>query len=576
VKSRTARFSLFIKERLKELRFLFRRFSKREQITAYVLLALMLISGGYAARALSTRYSTEMPRQGGSLKEGIVGRPGFANPLLAAGSADHDIVALVYSGLYRIGENGLVVPDLAEKTEISDDGLTYTVTLKKNLTWHDGTAFTARDVLFTITLVKDRAYKSPLRANWEGVSVSVPDDGHIVFVLRKPYAPFLQNLTLGIIPKHIWEGKSPENFPIDATVITPIGTGPFRVKQIVRNQTTGVPERLELASFDNFALGRPFLKTITLSFYPNEEALLSAYEKKEVDSFGPLSKESAETLEGKSVHEVDFPLLRVFAIFLNQSEAPVLLDKNVRAALAQSAPRQKIIDQVLAGKGSPLSGPLAPGMLGYVQTPTGTSTEPSLLLQSAGWTLENGVLVKRAAKKTERLSFSIATANVPELIAAASLVKEAWQAFGAEVEVKLFELGDFEQNVIRSRDYDALFFGLQTKGDPDPYAFWHSSERLDPGLNVALYTNKTVDSILEKSRGTKDPTERATQYQNFSTELAKDNPAIFLYAPYYRYVAPRNIKGITPLGISDGSDRFSNVYTWYRYTERVWNIFIKK
>lgn len=572
--SRTSRFSFFVKERFSEIRFLFRRFTKKEQIIAYSLILVMIISGLYASRTISSRFSTLIPRNGGLVREGIVGRPGFANPLLAAGSADRDIVSLVYSGLYREDGNGTMIPDLAEKTDVSDNGLIYTVTLKKDLVWHDGIPLTANDILFTITLIKDRAYKSPLRANWEGVSVSVTDDQHVVFTLSKPYSPFLQNLAIGIIPKHIWEGKSPENFPIDATVITPIGTGPFRVKQIVRNQTTGVPERLELAAFSDFALGRPYLNKITLYFYPNEEDLISAYQKNSIDSFGPLDTEVTKILGEKEV-EIDFPLLRTFAIFLNQSEAPILLDKNVRAALVASAPREKIINDVLDSKGIPITGPLSLGMLGYNSDKAASTTNPETILTASGWVKEDGIFVRHSAKKTERLSFSIATANVPELVLAANIVKDAWQALGIEVEIKLFDLGDFEQNVIRGRDYDALFFGLQTKADPDPFVYWHSSQRLDPGYNVALYTNKTVDEILEKARETQDKKARAEIYQNFSEQLKKDNPAIFLYAPFYRYLAPKNIEGITPIGIGDGSERFSSVYKWYRYTERVWNIFLK-
>jgi peptide/nickel transport system substrate-binding protein len=184
-----------------------------------------------------------------------------------------------------------------------------------------------------------------------------------------------------------------------------------------------------------------------------------------------------------------------------------------------------------------------------------------------------GIFEKKKGTGVEKLSFTLATANVPDLIAAANILKESWKKVGIAVDLKLFESGDLTENVIRTREYDAVLFGLRNGRDPDPYPFWHSSQRLDPGLNISLYANKEADVLLEEARTTTDTGERIKLYQRFSQLIEKDVPAIFLYAPTYRYYAP-HVSGLNVSAATTPSDRFNHVYNWYRYTERVWNIFL--
>src|SRR4029079_11032839 len=126
--------------------------------------------------------------------------------------------------------------------------------------------------------------------------------------------------------------------------------------------------------------------------------------------------------------------------------------------------------------------------------------------------------------KTQALQFTLATANVPELRSAAQYLKNVWSAMGAQVSVQVYDQGDLSQNVIRPRKYDALLFGEVVGRELDLFAFWHSSQRNDPGLNIALYANKDADTILEQLRATRSETDRATLYKKFESELAADVP----------------------------------------------------
>jgi peptide/nickel transport system substrate-binding protein len=185
-----------------------------------------------------------------------------------------------------------------------------------------------------------------------------------------------------------------------------------------------------------------------------------------------------------------------------------------------------------------------------------------------------GVLEKKVTTKktttTTTLAFSIYTSNAPELAEVAKLLKQQWEALGVSVTVRVFEAGDLNDNFIRPRKYDALLFGEVLGRNPDLFPFWHSSQRLDPGLNIAMYTNIKADKLLEDARATSDPVQQSTKYQLFQTEIAKDHPAVFLYSPYYLYVLPPSIKGTKFFTITTPSDRFDSVYLWYRYTDRLW------
>jgi peptide/nickel transport system substrate-binding protein len=168
----------------------------------------------------------------------------------------------------------------------------------------------------------------------------------------------------------------------------------------------------------------------------------------------------------------------------------------------------------------------------------------------------------------------LSTADSPELKHAATLVANVWKALGADVTVKFYEIGDLNLNVIRPRKYDALFFGEIVGRDPDLFSFWHSSQRNDPGLNIALYTNIKVDKYLEQVRKTYDPAEKEKIYGQILAEIKNDAPAVFLYSPQFLYIIASNIKGAAVTSIVTHSERFSQIYKWFIDTDHIWKMFL--
>jgi peptide/nickel transport system substrate-binding protein len=569
----------------------YRAFSSTGRALFLFFSVLLIISAAALVYLLNASLLVTVPARGGTLSEGIIGSPRFINPVLAISDADRDAVSLVYSGLLKATPDGNYVSDLAQDYVVSDDGKTYTFTLRPHVTFHDGTPVTADDVVFTVMKAQDPALKSPLRANWDGVTVEKVDERTLRFTLKQLYAPFIANLTIGILPKHLWQNVSTEEFPFSELNTSPVGSGPYKVTSISRT-ASGIPSSYELQGFSAYALGEPYLSHLTLRLYQSESALMAGLEAGDIESASGISPEALTPISGSRIERS--PLNRVFGVFFNQNQSEILRDKDVRQALGDSIDRQILVDQVLGGFGTPLLDPIPRGILPRVAS-TATSTIPSSASQgpdtnlalaaqarllTKGWSLgSNQVLTKTTGKgkdaKTVTLSFSLSTGNVPELRAAAEYLREQWSTMGVSVDVKIFDQGDLSQNVIRPRKYDALLFGEVVGREFDLYAFWHSSQRNDPGLNVALYANATADKILEQLRSTGSDQERADLYGKFRAELNRDIPALFLYTPDFVYTVPKDLKGLDLGFIGTPSDRFLSITQWHRETDYVWPFFAK-
>ena len=566
-----------------QINSVFLAFSKKEKIVFVTLLFVLLFSTLAILQGINKYFMVTIPSRGGSLSIGVVGIPRFINPILANSLADQDLVSLIYSGLLRKNEDGVLIPDLAEKYEISKDNLSYTFTLKDNLYFQDGTPITALDVLFTINKAKDLTIKSPRKVDWDGVNIEKVDEKTIKFTLKQPYASFLENMTLGIMPAHIWDNSVME---LNDANIDPIGSGPYMINAISK-QSSGIIDSYELVPFKKFVLGEPYIKNVNLYFYKNEDDLTNALINNSIDQISSITPLDAENLKERNFQIESFVLPRIFGLFFNQNQNQIFTDKIVLNAINQAIDKNKIVKDVLLGYGNVIDGPIPLNMTEYHKSDITDDTTRGDMLQKVqndlskdGWKtgtdgfLEKTSVVKKK-KTTTELEFSISTSNVEELTQTAELIKEDLAAIGIKVDIKTFEIGNLNQNVIRPRKYDALLFGELINNESDLFAFWHSSQRKDPGLNVAMYTNAKVDKILEDAAVTVDAQSRIDKYTQFSAEIEKDMPAVFLYSPDFIYTVSKNLKNFKVDNIISPEDRYLNAYSWYTETDNVWKIFAR-
>lgn len=550
-------------------------FNFRERVVLFVIVVIAASSLlGFLWQANSYAL-TEVPASGGILTEGILGTPRFINPILAISDADRDLSSLIYSGLLRVNSDGGLENDLAEKYEISGDGRIYTFTIKEDAFWHDGEPVTADDVIFTIEKTNDPGIKSPRRANWEGVETRKLGTKKIEFILKQPYGSFLENAAMGIIPKHRWQAFDSESFPFSPLNTKPVGSGLYQVYKI-KEDGNGIPVYYELRPFDKAAAIKPKV-SLRVYFYNKSDDLVSDYQAGKIDGLSVLSPEKADELKINGARVETAPLPRVFGVFFNQSLAPIFTHKEVRQALNMAAPKKKIVAEILHGYGEIIDGPFPPGSLGYekdekiISDNTAAAAE---LLEKEGWKLsEDGVRIRKTKTGVETLSFTMDTSNVPELKAVTELLKSEWGKIGVLIKTKYYDEDELKNIVIRPRKYEALLFGEVMGRNPDPFSFWHSSQRLDPGLNIAMYTNAAVDRLLSEARALSDRNARLEKFNQFKDEITADRPAVFLYSPSFIYAVPEQLKGLSLPPVIIPSDRFSNVNQWHLKTDKVWKIF---
>lgn len=545
------------------------------------LLAIIIIALIWTLLAANQVVSIPGVSAGGDLTEGILGTPRFANPILALTRADQDVTALVYSGLMKINPDGDLVPDVAESVIVSEDGATYTINLRNDVFFHDGVQLTANDVLFTINLAQNADLKSPLRGAWSEVVVEVIDDQSLLVSLSESYAPFIENFTLGILPAHIWRTVPIEQVPFSEFNTTPVGSGPYMVKEAEFSRS-GTVETYHLTAATNH-YESPLIKNITLQFFATEAAIIDALDDGAIDATSYIPAELLGTIDQSQYNLISTPLPRTFGLFFNQNKSVALRDAAVREALETVLDRQAIIDKALSGSGIPTLPSTMSATTTVESEQVNLSTaevqqkrleDARSILENADWTqTEFGTWEKEIDDSAIPLTLTIRTANNPTLEATLQAVSEAWRELGVTVLTEQYEQTDLVQSVIRPRDFAVLLFGLDMSRSQDLFPFWHSSQQNDPGLNITQYANLTVDDFLEAARVSQDETERNAAITSALKVITTERPAIFLFQPANVYVISPSIR-TTPMNhIGSPSDRFSTVSEWNTDTRALWPFF---
>lgn len=542
----------------------------REKLVVSLLIFLIFGSLIFWLSYIYFGATKPVPEKGGEYVEGIVGQPLYINPLLSQTSeADSDLTEVIYSGLFKYNDSGEIENALAEGYEVSEDQKTYTVHLRKNLFWHDDQPLTASDVFFTTNILQDPAYKSPLRQNWQGVTVNKVDDYTLTFDISNPYFGFLNNLTVGILPKHIWGNIAPEKFSLAEYNLKPIGCGPYAFLDFQKN-SNGEILSYDLEAFSGYYEGEPYISKMIFNFYPDEDVMIAAYNKKEIKGMETVDPKKIDSIKNKkstAIKELGFP--RYFSVFFNKNKSVALASADVRKSLSYAVNRKEIIDQILKGRGMEIYSPFLETMdefNGDIEKKNFDIEKSKKILDESGWKM-NGEGIRE--KNGEKLQFKIYTTDWPDLAETANILSKQWKEIGVNASVETLTATDLQQNYIRPREYDALLFGQDTNFEPDLYPFWHSSQKQDPGFNLGMFDNKDADALLQDIRQESDEGKREEKYKELQKIISDEAPVTFLYSPFFLYPISNDVKGVEVKNINSPSWRFADVSKWYIKTSRV-------
>lgn len=468
-------------------------------------------------------------------------------PLLASDSASGEISGLIFNGLTKYDKNIKITGDLAESWEIKRDGLEIIFHLRKNVRWHDGVEFTADDVIFTYKTVTDPKVPTPYGSNYGPVEKVEAIDKYTVRVTyREPYAPALESWGMGIIPKHILEGK---DITLEEFNRNPVGTGPYRMKEWVTGQ------KIVLEAFDDYFEGRPNINRYVARIIPDQATTFLELKFGGIDYMAltpPQYKLQTETtLFKRYFQKFRYPAFGYTYLGYNLQD-PRFADKRVRRALSHAINKKDIIDGVLLGYGTPCTGPFPPESWAYNPEVRDIDYNPEKaigLLLEAGWRPgEDGILYKDG--KPFRFTVLVNQANDVR-IKAAQIIKEDLKRIGIIMDIKVLEWQALLHEFIDKRRFEAVILGWALSRDPDIYDIWHSSKTKEGEFNFISYKNEEVDRLLIEGRRTFDLEKRKKIYHEIHRILAEEQPVTFLFVPDALPVLHKRFKGVekAPLGI---------------------------
>ncbi len=581
----------------RQLKHIDKVLSHKEKQVLKISGIIFLVSVVFLFVRFYVTHLTVVPARGGEYTEAFVGTPKLINPLYAVlNDVDNDISVLIFSSLFKRGKNGELINDLVKDYKISDDNKEYVFTIRDDVNWHNGNKLTTDDILFTFRAITDPQYKSPLRSSFVGVKIEKIDDYSFKFILSDPYAAFLELLTFGILPSKEWLHIMPENATLAELNLAPIGSGPYRIDKRLKDSNGEIHEYF-LAINDEYYGQKPYLNFHCV-FFPGFEEAIAALNDRKVDGISYLPdnlRENILTPKAFNYHNLYFPQLK--AIFFNQETNKALLDKSLRQALAYAIDRNDIINKI-TGKAYLVDGPILPNSFAYWPKIKKYNYNPEMasqLLDSVNWKIKeisvediitkekeindqeekNDEEEKKLAilkslgpgrwreKDGNYLIINLTTVDSDENEQVVSLVKEYWEKQGIKTIVNVVPGTRIQNEIIKPRAFTALFYSLIIGADPDPYAFWHSSQAQKNGFNIAGYQNKEVDQLLEEARLTNNRELRKEKYKRFQEIISEEEPAIFMYSPAYTYIQDNRVKGFAVLNISSAADRFSNISDWY-------------
>lgn len=515
------------------------------------------------------------PVKGGVYTEGLLGSAGRFNPVLDFNNPpDRDIDRLIFSGLVRFDDHGLPVGDLSDSWGISRDGTVYNFSLRPKASWHDGKPVTSDDVIFTIDMLKDDQSNAPpdVREMWKQVQVKRLDDKTLQFRLPEPFAPFMDYLTFGVLPKHLLGDMTYEEMVVAPFNLKPIGSGPYRFDRLETDQ--GKVIGLVLKSFDNYYGKKSYIDQIAFKFYPDAKTALSAFKEGELMGISQITSDVLpEVLKDPKLNLYTSRLPEMAIVFLNldNPKTPFFQDSSIRRALLEGLNRQLMANNLVDGQAFLADGPIFPGTWAYYDGIEHISYNPNAAveaLKKAGYNFPAGGGSVRM-KENVVLAFEMLHPQDDLHTKLAEAIQSDWTQMGISVTLKSVPYDELVNNYLNGRLYQAALvdLNLARSPDPDPYPFWHQAQ-VTGGQNYSKWDNRQASEYLEEGRVTVDIGERTRLYRNFQVLFSQELPALPLFYPVYTYAVSPEVQGVRVGPMFDPSDRFNTIASWFLLARR--------
>ncbi|MBN2892548.1 MAG: peptide-binding protein [Bacteroidales bacterium] len=467
-----------------------------------------------------------------TLNLSVSANPSRINPILATDSASSEIANWIFNGLFKYDKFGEIVPDLAQSYFFENDTMLI-IKLKKNIKWHDGNIFSAKDVVFTYeTITSDKIF-TPYSDPFKKVkNVQIIDDYTIKVTYTEPYFKALEIWMMGILPYHILKDEA--NLMQSEFNKKPIGTGSYILKNF------SISQDIELVANDDYFEGRPKIDKLLYKFLPdpNTGFLMLKQQKLDLGGLTPIQID----------RQIDEPFKSNYKIIENPSFSYTYMgfnlknekfkDKRIRQALSLAIDRKEMVDILFFGHGKICNGPFLPGTFAFnakVPFPQVDLVKAKQLLKEAGYDENN------------QFSFEVVTnTNNSTRVNAAQIMQYQLAKIGVEMKIRVMEWQAFLNTIVHPRNFEAIILGWSMSLMPDANSIWHSNSDKKGGFNFIGYQSKTVDELIEQGSKTIDREKLAIIYQEIFKQISDDLPYLFLYIPNSITVVNSKIKNIEP------------------------------
>ena len=490
------------------------------------------------------------PVPGGRIVMATIGEPSNLIPPLASDSASHEVADLLYVSLLRYDKDIKLECMAAERYEVLEDGKRIRFWIRPGIRWTDGVELTAEDVAFTYRLMIDPKTPTAYAEDYKAVA-DFTVTGRYSFEVgyAEPFARALVTWAGAILPRHLLAGQDLMN---TRYAREPVGAGPYKLASWEAGR------RVVLDVNPDYFEGRALIDQVVYRIIPDTATMFLELKSGGLDMMALTPQQYLYQTSG-AAWDADwrkFKYLSFAYTYMGYNlKSPFFADVRVRQAIAHAVNKEDIIKGALLGLGLPTVGPYKPGTWMYDDTIADYAFDPALaqkMLAEAGWQDRNGDGVLEDASGRP-FHFTILTnQGNDQRVKTATIIQSQLAAVGIKVEIRTVEWASFIKEFVDKGNFDALILGWNITQDPDNFDVWHSSRAVPGGLNFVGYKNPEVDALLERGRHTVDEARRKPIYDAFQQILHRDQPYLFLYAPYALPILSARIQNVAaaPAGIT--------------------------
>jgi peptide/nickel transport system substrate-binding protein len=508
--------------------------------------------------------SSPRTKRGGEYRDVSTSDAVSFHPYMTTDTASSGYQAMVYTGgLLRLDENTLeYIPNMAESYTISEDGLTFTFNLRRDMKWSDGQPITAHDFKWTYDQVTNPDNGFPYLSQLDFItSYEALDDYTLEIKIGEVYAPALGQMA-GLItplPKHVWEDLDWSDPETNPEINSPsVFSGPYKLVEWKRDQF------VVFEGNENYWYhGAPNMERQVLEIVPDQDIAYQKMKSGETDT-GPITPENLEEarqLDNVTVYEW-WPAAALWSyVGLNMREGFPTHDINVRHGLSYAIDKQLLTDEVMLGQAKRLCSVFPETSWVYNPDVPCYEYDPDKALEEfakSGYTFEDGKLLDENGEQFKlKLIYGPNTDQTRELIAVT--IQDYLRDVGIDLEIQALEWSSFLETKNREgSDWDMFLGTWRATIEPHiMYTIW--AEENIPQLNSVAYVNKEVEALFDEAGRTYDTEFRKDNYGEVQRIIAEDAPYIFLF--YNKSWSGQNnrIQGIQPTALGIGW----NYEDWY-------------